>query len=573
MCPISRGSGLRRLNKTADNVSIITPPVKIPLLTRWFLAFAGCLAANAFTNQPIVREELFDGPILKWEILMKRSELNKLRNSGGGAWGNRDRADAVCSVRAGTNIWTNVSVHLKGAAGSFRHVDDTPALTLNFGKLQDGQTCFGHRKIHLNNSVQDPARIDEIVASEMYLRSGVPTPRATHAYVSLNGRYLGLYVLKGGWDKPFLKQHFSSAKGNFYDGAFVQDIDSNLERDSGEGEPDWADLAALRKAVRVNNPEARLEAMGKCLDIERFLSFTAIQVLVDDWDGYTRNRNNYRIYNDPSTGLLVFLPHGMDQLWRSPRGSFTPRFNGLVANRLYAIPGMASRLGQRMNEMTNSVFNAAFFDEVIDRAQKRLADSMKAEGRQDEYAYIAGAINDTRNRIQTRLSAFTGEVYRSPVLAKFDASGRMTVSGWRPQREGVGARLESKKLPEGNEVYVISAENRGSVGSYRSRLLLPWGRYRFEAKARAKDIAATGNSRGAGAGIRISGSRRSGGLQGTSDWRLITYEFVVNEQTRGGDGQDLAESESGREVMLVVELTADQGEVEFDPSSFVLTKL
>lgn len=567
-------TGLRRLNKTADNGSIRTSsPVNIPILTRLILAFAGCLAAHAITNQPIVREELFDGPILKWEILMKRSELGKLRNGGGGAWGGRDKAEAICSVRAGTNIWTNVAVHLKGAAGSFRHVDDTPALTLNFGKLQAGQDCFGHRKIHLNNSVQDPARLDEIVASEMSLHSGVPTPRATHAYVTLNGRYLGLYVLKGGWDKPFLKQHFGNAKGNFYDGAFVQDIDSNLERDSGEGQPDWSDLAALRKAVRVNNPDERLTAMEKYLDVERFLTFTAIQVLVDDWDGYTRNRNNYRIYHDPGSDRFVFMPHGMDQLWRSPRGSFTPRFNGLVANRLYAIPGLATRLGQRMNDLTNTVFNPAFFDEVIERVQKRLADSMKAEGRQDEYSYISGAINDTRNRIQTRLTAFTGEVYRSPALAKFDASGRMTVGSWRPQREGVGARLESKKLLDGRDVFVITADNRGSVGSYRSRLLLPWGRYRFEAKARAKDIVATGNSRGAGAGIRISGARRNGGLQGTSDWRLITYEFVVNEQTRGGDGQDLAESESGREVMLVVELSADQGEVEFDPSSFILTKL
>ena len=43
--------------------------------------------------------------------------------------------------------------------------DDNPALTLSFGKFKEGQECFGLRKLHLNNSVQDRTRLDELIAS------------------------------------------------------------------------------------------------------------------------------------------------------------------------------------------------------------------------------------------------------------------------------------------------------------------------------------------------------------------------------------------------------------------------
>jgi len=67
-----------------------------------------------------------------------------------------------------------VAVHLKGAAGSFRQVDDNPALTLSFGKLSSGQRFHGLRKIHLNNSVQDPSFSTEDICGGMFHAAGVP---------------------------------------------------------------------------------------------------------------------------------------------------------------------------------------------------------------------------------------------------------------------------------------------------------------------------------------------------------------------------------------------------------------
>jgi len=549
------------------------PPVNSLRYLLGLLTLILSLPAGAITSQPIVREELFDGPVLRWDILIKRSEIAKLRDS-------RDRwsgirPEAVCSVRAGTNLWTNVAVHLKGAAGSFRQFDQNPALTLNFGKLQDGQSCFGHKKLHLNNSVQDAGRMDEILSSEMYLHSGVPTPRATHAFVSINGRYLGIYVLKGGWDKPFLKQHFSSAKGNFYDGAFVQDIDSNLERDSGEGEADWADLQKLREAVREADRTRRLARIGAVLDVDRFVTMAAIQVLVDDWDGYVRNRNNYRIYHDPVTDRLVFMPHGMDQLWRSPRSGFTPRFGGLVAERLFNVPESKNALSARMRDLTNTVFNPRFVDEVFLRAQERLIRALEADRRGDERQYAIGAMRDTRDRIATRMTAFTGDSYQSAGPLRFSAEGKARLADWRPNLEGAGARLEQRTLPDGKKVLFVGAASGGGSGSWRSRVFLESGRYRLEGRARTRDVHGADNfGRGSGAGIRISGARRGTGLDGTAEWRAVRFDFsVAGDDPRSRGDDDPGGAGNGRDIVLVAELQADSGEAEFDLDSLVLTRL
>jgi len=99
------------------------------------------------------------------------------------------------TVREGTNVWKEVGIHVKGAAGSTRDLNDKPALTLAFAKFTPGQRFHGLRKIHLNNSVQDGSYLTENICSELFRKAGVPTPRVSYATLELNGKKKGLYVL------------------------------------------------------------------------------------------------------------------------------------------------------------------------------------------------------------------------------------------------------------------------------------------------------------------------------------------------------------------------------------------
>src|SRR5438045_3411345 len=74
------------------------------------------IADNVFTNLTVLR--------IRIEI--PRESMGLLRSSPGGfgQWGRRRTVKVT--VKEGDSVYTNVALHLKGAAGSFRPVDDTP---------------------------------------------------------------------------------------------------------------------------------------------------------------------------------------------------------------------------------------------------------------------------------------------------------------------------------------------------------------------------------------------------------------------------------------------------------------
>src|SRR5438445_4197659 len=106
-----------------------------------FLWLAGRLAeaktiAKGHPGKASVAEpgaDIFDAnaPVLRFNIEMAPSDLEVLRKDA--------RKYVLATVREGDLIFTNVAVHLKGAAGSFRQIDDKPALTLSFEKFVPGR--------------------------------------------------------------------------------------------------------------------------------------------------------------------------------------------------------------------------------------------------------------------------------------------------------------------------------------------------------------------------------------------------------------------------------------------------
>src|SRR5436190_4463 len=238
-------------------------------------------------------EAFFAEPkFLHLEIELGPKELDALRRE--------PRKYVRGTLTVGAAKYADVGIHLKGAAGSFRGIDDKPGLTLNMNKFGKEQTFFGLDKFHLANSVQDNSYINELISGELFRAAGIPASRITHAFVSVNGRKRGFYYLKEGYDKQFLLHHFKNADGNLYDGGFLRDIDQPLQLLRGKNDvKNHADLKALTAATREPNKAVRLQKMEKLLDLDKFVDFLCIETLTWDWDGYPMNRNNYRIYHDP----------------------------------------------------------------------------------------------------------------------------------------------------------------------------------------------------------------------------------------------------------------------------------
>lgn len=358
------------------------------LLLLCFISSNAALAADP-------SDELFrhEGPIPIFQIEVNKENADQLRRD--------PRKYVNCNLKVGGATYADVGIHIKGAAGSSRGWDDKPALTLSFDRTNSKQRFRGLDKIHLNNSVQDPRYLTEILCAEMFLAAGVPTARATHVFVELNGRKVGLYVLKEGYDTAFLKRHFKSAAGNLYDGGFLQDIDGELKRTHGSRDvADRADLRAAVAAARDRDLAQRFAKMEKLIDIDRFMKMVAIEVLTWHWDGYAMHKNNFRVYHDLKSDKLVFIPHGMDQLWWDPNGPIRPRFEGLIARKLLETGEGREQYSKAVQEMLDRVHKSADLHEKIDKLLARLKVNLTAD--QDLYREIENHGQGLKGAIRSR---------------------------------------------------------------------------------------------------------------------------------------------------------------------------
>ena len=498
-----------------------------------------------------VSEEFFSsGRIPHVRIQLDATNLTALKKD--------NRKYARCTVGDGETVYNDVGIHLKGAAGSFRGLDDRPALTLNFDKFIDEQKFQGMDKLHLNNSVQDPSYMTEIICGEMFRAADVPAPRGTYARVELNGRDLGLYVLKEGFDKTFLKRYFKNNKGNLYDAGFIKEITEPLEKDSGEGVNDHSDLKALAKAAQEQDPNTRFQKLREVLDVERFISFLGMEVMTWHWDGYSLNKNNYRVYHEPDANKIVFLPHGMDQMFWDPNGPIRPNFQGLVAQALVQTPEGRQRYRARFGELYTNVFKVAALTNRVNELQARLRPAL-ASINPNAAKEHDGQANRLRDLIVQRAASLERQLNApEPKPLAFDSSGQSRIKNWQIQNDSGSATLD-KASDSGKETLHILA-NGQAIASWRAKVLLDAGKYRLVGNVRTAGLAAMKDAKGEGAGLRISGSQeaRANHAKGDTSWKELQYEFRV-------PGQD--------EITLIAEVRATGGEAWFDLASLKLVKV
>ena len=262
---------------------------------------------------------------------------------------------------------TEVGVRKKGFLGS--QSDTKPSLKLRYDKYVDDQFLGGvMERMTLNNSIQDPSMVNTCLSYQVFAAAGLPSPRCNFATVTVNGKELGLYIHLEELKKPFLARHFDSAEGNLYEGTvsdFTPSHRGTMEKKTNEDEDDWTDVDAVMAALQ-DPSDAGLEALGEIVDLDRFLSFWATEVLVGHWDGYTGDRNNYHFYREPA-GKFVFLPWGADDTFHlkddpNPFDNISnppPSVLALSAipNRLYNHPEWRAKYAERLKDILNTAWD------------------------------------------------------------------------------------------------------------------------------------------------------------------------------------------------------------------------
>ena len=499
--------------------------------------------------RPLAGEDLFtNGTVRQVRVELAPEALAALRKD--------PRGYVSAQMRDGDNVYAGVEVHLKGSTGSFRPLDDKPGLTLKFDPQQPGGTYHGLHKIHLNNSVEDPSYLNEHLGAELFRTAGVPAPRVAYASVTVNGRPLGLYVLKEGFTEDFLAGYYHDTSGNLYEPQDGHDVDQPMKRHSGHGsKKDQSDLQALAAAAREPDAEKRWDDLGAVLDRDEFLTFAVMEVMVCHRDGYSLARNNYRVYHDRDSGKIVFLPHGMDQLFGRADLPWQPHWAGQIAEALLNTPTGRKRYREQFQALFAQTFDAAALAKRIDGWLRELRPALAAGA----FAEVEREATVVKKRVADRQAFLAGQIHLpEPAFLEF-TGGTAHLTGWQAGEAPAGGWLQEGKSPDGLRALVIQAGSRTSTG-WRTSSLLRRGHYRFTGQVMVAGVKPLPFGKHHGASLRVSGrTHPSGEAVGDSPWQELGTEFAV-----------AAEQET---VEFVCELRASAGQAWWATDSLCLRQV
>jgi len=522
-------------------------------------------------------EDLFTNTqLFHIQIEVPEAGMQVLRETQSTPWNasGGKRPTVKCIVREGNQVYPDVAVHLKGAAGSFQPVDAEPGFTLHFDKYVQKQRFHGLKRLSLNNSVQDPSLLSERVCREMFAAAGVPVPRAAHAKVGLNGRELGVYVLTEAFNKQFLARHFQNPNGNLYDGGFLKDVTDPLEKSSGPNPDDRSDLQRLAEAALDPNPTSRLARLDCVLDVNRFITLLALDVMMCDWDGYAINKNNYRIYHDPDSDKIVFMPHGLDQMFgvmrAQPNMPIFPRMNGLVANAVMRIPESRRLYRERLSQLLTNVFKVEALTNRAWQLAAQIRPELPEKGPRSAQRYVR-QVQSLCERIEQRAQSIHEQLNAPDSTLKFNSAGVALLSGWKSRADSGKPVLDETTDASGKRLLHVSADKGSCVGTWFTKVRLDPGRYRFRGRARCRGVTPDPGDTKAGAGLRDSNHRFIQKLTGDGDWTDVSFDVDLGQ----GPSQFgfMAPVESGiPEVELICQLRAARGEAWFDLESLRLVR-
>lgn len=492
-----------------------------------------------FFATPIIPTLTFEFNSEEWEFL-KRDH--------------RRYVEGTMTERDG-KVSKGVAVKLKGAAGSFQGPEGKPGLTVSFNKYKGAERYRGMTKFHLNNGAQDGTYLMELIAGEMCRKAGVPASRCSHAIVKWQGRDLGLYVLKEAFTKDFLAHFFQDPNGDLYDGGFVRELDGNEEKDQGD-EKQRDNIKALVAACREGDATKRAARLEAILDIDKYISFTAMEAILAHWDGYNFNRNNYRVYFDATSKKAVFFAHGMDQPFGDPNFPAVRDSGSMVGQAVFSNPVWRAKYSERVEEIYEKVLKPIDWPARVTEAGAHVKAALEKANPKWAQDY-GGQIVNARSRVEQRIAAIGKQLGDMPKPLRFSPQGiaKIEPKGWEPQ--GSAAQIDEAQQ-EGRPIFRIKASGETNA-SWRKSLALDPGKYRFEARVRTIGVEPLAASSGEGAGVRISGATRTApnAAKGDAPWQTLGFQFDA----------------PGGPVVLVAELRARKGEVWFDKDSFQIVRV
>lgn len=194
---------------------------------------------------------------------------------------------------------------------------------ISINEYVQGQKLKGIEKMNLLGQHNDPSLLRYWFCTTFLTRHGLISSRKSFVKLYINGEYKGLYLNMEHIDDEFLQRRFDKDdEGNLYKASWGADLgywgtNPNTYREvyelkTNKSENDYSGL--IRFLDSLNNLSNADFAcyMERNFEVKDYLKSLAAEVVLGHWDGHAYNKNNFYLYQQPSTGKFRFIHYDMD---------------------------------------------------------------------------------------------------------------------------------------------------------------------------------------------------------------------------------------------------------------------
>jgi hypothetical protein len=270
-----------------------------------------------YSTAPLYDTETVRTIFIQFEDADWESELATFYNSD---------VDVPATVVVDGKTYREVGVHFRGNS-SFRQVPEgyKRSLNLAFDHADSRQALYGYNSLNLLNSHEDPTFLRTVLSQEI-ARDFLPALKSNFVRVVINAENWGIYVNNQQFNKDFLREWFPSTKGARwkvpgsprgragleYWGDELAQYKRTFDIKTEDDPQAWADLVQLTRVLNQTPPEKLEETLAPILDIDGTLRFLAVDIALNNADGYWTRASDYTLYQD-GQGRFHVIPGDMNE--------------------------------------------------------------------------------------------------------------------------------------------------------------------------------------------------------------------------------------------------------------------
>lgn len=294
----------------------------------------------------------------------------------------------AADITLDTAIVRQVGIRSRGAGSRSA---EKPALKVDFNKYVAGQEYAGYKSLVLDNALQDPSFLRERLAFAVFEGMGIPAPQNAFARLYINDAYWGLYQVTEPISKPFLKSRVGEESGNLFDYeyAFHWDFTSRgedasayvpvpFEPQTNEDHLDPSGIVDLVRAVNRTPDETFSREMATWLDLDRFLTYLAVENALAESDGFVgqQGMNNFYLYQYGGQRRFLVLPWDKDTSLQSESLPVYARVEtNVLTRRLLADPALQQVYIAALRKAVLSFVNPTFLTPRLENAYTQIREA------------------------------------------------------------------------------------------------------------------------------------------------------------------------------------------------------